>query len=203
MWPSILLNYPDAQLHVCYGWQTFLQIFNGNPERMAWKKSMDAMLGQPGITHHGRVGKEELKKIREQCGIWAYPTDFEEINCITALDAQADGLVPVTMTLAALNETVGSGVKLEGDIKDGKVQKEYLEKLLDMMGDTEKWEKESKKAKKFTKKYYWANIATEWTKVLDAPVSTPKVTVITPTIREGWWRIMSENLFTQTYKNFE
>jgi glycosyltransferase involved in cell wall biosynthesis len=27
--------------------------------------------------------------------------------------------------------------------------------------------------------------------------------VITPTIREGWWRIMSENLANQTYKNIE
>jgi glycosyltransferase involved in cell wall biosynthesis len=31
----------------------------------------------------------------------------------------------------------------------------------------------------------------------------PPVSICTPTIREGWWRIMAENLAGQTYKNIE
>ena len=123
MWPDIKKTFPDAELHVCYGWNTFLQMASGNPERMEWMRSMVALLQQPGITEQGRVGKEELAKIRKDCGIWSYPTDFQEINCITALDTQSDGLVPVTMSLAALQETVGSGIRVDGDIKEEKIQK--------------------------------------------------------------------------------
>src|SRR3990167_6176349 len=203
MWPDIKQAFPDAELHVAYGWDTFIQLSRGNPERMEWMRSVEALLKQPGITHYGRIGKKELAKVRQSCGIWAYPTDFKEINCISVLEAQSDGLGPVTISLAALQETVGSGIKVSGDIRDKKIQDAYLTELFLLMGDKERWEKESKKAKKFTNKYYWSTISGEWMKFFDKPISIPKVSVITPTIREGWWRIMAENLAGQTYKNME
>lgn len=88
LWPDIKRKYTDATLHIAYGWDLFMAVAHNNPERMAWKDTMDALMEQEGIVHHGRVGKEELKSIRDMCGIWAYPTTFTEINCITALEAQ-------------------------------------------------------------------------------------------------------------------
>jgi glycosyltransferase involved in cell wall biosynthesis len=170
---------------------------------MSWMRSVETLLKQPGITHYGRVGKEKLKELRKQCGIIAYPTHFQEINCISMLESQGDGLVPVTMSLAALQETVGTGIKVDGDIRDEKVQKIYLKELLSMMGDYDRWVNESKKAVKFAKGYDWNTISDKWISIFNKPVSTPLVTVITPTIREGFWRIMSENLANQTYKNIE
>ena len=203
MWPEIRASFPDTELHVCYGWDTFLQLCGNNPERVEWYKSICTLLKQPGIVDHGRLGKKELAEVRKSCGIWAYPTDFQEINCITALETQRDGLVPVTTSLAALQETVGSGIKLDGDIKKPEVQKEYLKELLSMMGDEERWQKESVKAQKFAKDYGWENIAKDWNKIFTKPDKTPKVSILTPTIREGWWRIQAENLANQTYKNIE
>jgi glycosyltransferase involved in cell wall biosynthesis len=107
------------------------------------------------------------------------------------------------MSLAALQETVGTGIKVEGDINKPEIQKEYLKQLLSMMGDYEKWSKESKKAEKFVNGYSWDTISDKWLSIFNKPISTPKVSVITPSIREGWWRIMSENLSNQTYKNIE
>ena len=203
MWPDIKQAYPDAELHICYGWDLFLKVASGNPERMKWKVSMDTLIAQPGITHHGRVGKEELARVRKLCGIWAYPTYFKEINCITALDCQSDGVVPVTMALAALEETVGEGILIKGDIKDPKIQGEFLKELLSLMGDKKRWKNLSIKGKKFARNYVWPKIADKWIEYFNEPISTPKVSVITLTIREGWWRIMAENLANQTYKNFE
>jgi len=203
MWPDIKNAYPDAELHVCYGWDTFDALRRTNPERMEWKKSVETLMQQDGIIHHGKVGQDELKKIRNMCGIWAYPTYFAEINCITALEAQRDGLVPVTMDSFALSETVQSGVKIKGDISKLEVQQEYQAALLDMMSDKVKWEKESKKAKKFAKAYYWRDIAKQWTPHFDTPVSEPFVSIITITIREGFWNIMADNIAKQTYKNIE
>lgn len=203
LWPDIKQAYPDAELHITYGWNLFDMVASGNPERMQWKKSMETLMKQEGITHYGRVGKEELAKIRKTCGIWAYPTYFKEICCITALDSQSDGLVPVTMDRGALRETAKEGILIKGDIKDTKIQGEYLQELLRLMGDKERWNKLSLKCKKFTNKYYWSQIADKWITFFEEPITNPKVSVITPTIRVGWWRVMAENLSKQTYKNFE
>lgn len=203
MWPDIKQAYPDAELGIAYGWDLFDKVASGNPERMAWKNSVVQLMKQPGITHYGRLGQEELKKIRREYGIWAYPTYFKEINCITALESQADGLVPVTMDLAALHETAKEGILIKGDIRDVKVQQEYLKALLDLMGDKEKWKKLSNKCRKFTNTYHWETVANKWIEVFREPLDNPKLSVICPTIREGWWNIMFENLSRQTYKNFE
>lgn len=203
MWPEILEKYPDAELHIAYGWDLFDVGYKNNPERMKWKEQVNKLMTQKGIKHYGRVGKEELKKIRSSCGIWAYPTAFEEINCITALEAQNDGLVPVTMALAALNETVGSGIKVEGDISKFEVQEKFLKKLLYVMSNNESWRFEVKQAQRFAKNYTWENISQDWAKEFETPAKNPRVSVVTVTIREGWWNIMASNLSEQTYKNFE
>jgi len=203
MWPDIKKAYPDAELHICYGWKLFDMLAKTNPERRQWKASVQIMLQHPGVIHHGRLGKEELAKVRKSCGIWSYPSYFTEINCITALDCQRDGVVPVTMALAALPEVVGAGVLVKGDIKDPKVMKTYQKELLDLMGDEKRWKKESIKGQRYSNKFDWATIARGWTTEFDKPISTPKVSVITPTIRTGFFNIMAHNLSIQSYKNFE
>ena len=203
IWPDVLELYPNAQLHVCYGWNLFDIANRNNPERMMWKKQVQELMKQDGIIHHGRVGQDELAKIRNKCGIWAYPTWFPEINCITALECQENGVVPVTIDDFALSETVGSGIKVKGDIKDFKTQEKYSQELLRLMGDKDRWEKEVKKAKEFAKKFTWDKIAKEWIDVFEAPIENPKVTVYTPIFREGGWEMVADSLREQTYENFE
>ena len=161
-WPEIKKEVPDATLDVCYGWDLFDRAFANNPERMAWKDHVNELMEQDGITHHGRVGKKELIRIMKQCGVWAYFTDFDEILAITALPVQALGLVPVVINRAALKETVGSGIRVDGDINDMVTKKEISDKLSQVMTDEKLWEKEHKKAIKFAKDYTWENIAKQW-----------------------------------------
>lgn len=161
-WEKIKEKYPDAELHVFYGWDTFDSAFANNPERQAWKAKMVEALNQPGIIWHGRVGKEALKEWQRNLGIWMYPTNFAEINCITALDTQANGCVPCVVNYAALKETVQSGVKVDGDIADKETQDKYLEELLKLMGDEERWKTEQKKGYDFVKGLSWPEIAKQW-----------------------------------------
>lgn len=203
IWPEITKQYPDAELHCAYGWQTFDALTSGNPERKQWKKIMEMQMNQPGIIHHGRLSKEDLDKLTEECGIWAYPTSFEEINCITALNCQKLGCVPVVTNFAALKETVGSGIKVDVDINTPEGKDKYLEELLKMMGDELRWEDESNKGKEFAKSYNWSKIASKWDQVFKKEDKYPLVSIITPTIRTGWWNIMAENLSKQEYQRFE
>lgn len=211
IWGDIIAKFPDATLNVCYGWDLFDVATANNPERQHWKSIVVELLKQPGVTEHGRIGKEELKKVREQCGVWAYPTYFEEINCITALECQNDGLVPVTTALGALNETARHGILIpleignaKGGINNPTILKEFQKQLLELMGDKERWDQMSYKCQKFARKFDWTRISSDWKPILDAKAEyTTKVTVFTPTIREGWWNLMAKNLSTQSYKIHE
>jgi len=164
MWPKVLEAVPNAELHICYGWDLFDKIFNDNPERKMWKAKINKLMDQKGIVHHGRLGKKELQKVRKECGVWAYPTHFQEINCITALEAQNDGLVPVTMDFAALKETVHGGTKVDGDIYETEIQDEYVKALVAWMTDEKRWEKESQDVKGKVQNYSWDIISDEWLK---------------------------------------
>lgn len=203
MWPTIKARFPDAELWITYGFELFDRFAVNNPERQQWKAQMVKLMNQDGITHFGRVGKTKLKELRKQCGILAYPTYFTEIFMIGAVEAQRDGLVPVTMDFAALSETVQSGFKIKGDINKPEVQKEWLTKLLEVMEDKDLWKKESLKAQKFATKFYWNKIADEWIKEFEVKPREPKVTIYTPTLRNGWWNLMANNIAAQTYKNLE
>ncbi|GIW70212.1 MAG: hypothetical protein KatS3mg101_0959 [Patescibacteria group bacterium] len=87
---------------------------------------METLMQQEGIYHYGRLGKEDLAIVRRSCGILAYSTDFFEINCITALDACNDGLVPVTIDYGALNETAKPGILIKGDIRKEETTKKVF-----------------------------------------------------------------------------
>lgn len=203
MWDDIKKAYPDAELHICYGWDLFDKVAHTNPERMQWKENVEKLMHQEGVFHYGRIGKQLMKELRQQCGIWAYPTYFTEINCITALECQNDGLVPVTMTLAALSETAKEGILIDGSITKLEVKDKFQEELLGLMSDKDRWELLSKKCKKFAKDYDWSRIASKWVKEFNTPVNQPLVSIITPTIRQGFWHLMRHNIDSQTYKNIE
>jgi glycosyltransferase involved in cell wall biosynthesis len=162
MWPEIIKELPGAKLEVCYGWELFLKGYANNPQMMKWKEQMDEMMKQEGITHHGRVSKDKLDEITASCDLWVYPTHFEETNCITALRSQSLGCVPVTMELAALQDTVFSGVKIDGDITDPEVQKLYIKELVSLAKDEKRLKEERVKAIEGAKKYSWVNIVKEW-----------------------------------------
>ncbi len=203
MWPDIKKKFPDATLDIAYGWNTFDALTANNPERTQWKIMMISRMHQDGVTDHGRIGKEKLIELQETCGILAYPSHFFEIFCISAVEAQLHGCVPVTTGIGALSETVEHGVIVEGDIQDSEVKRNYLNALLNLMSDENKRKKLSDKGREWATKFDWTKIAQQWTKEIEKTNQDIKLTVYTPTIRKGFWNIMANNLSKQTYKNFE
>lgn len=61
-----------------------------------------------GVTIYGNVIQAELAKALLSSEILCYPNTFAETSCISIMEAQAAGAIPVTSALAALPETVGS-----------------------------------------------------------------------------------------------
>lgn len=162
MWSDIRKAVPDAELEVFYGWQLFDKFFSGNPSSMAWKARIVEQLGQEGIVKHGRLSQPELEKEMQTCGVWAYPTHFGEINCISAIKAQAYGCEPVVINYAALKETVQFGRKVEGDIYDEETKEEYKKQLIDALKNPMSEAKREEMMKWAKEKYSWSKIASEW-----------------------------------------
>ena len=84
MWADIRKECPMAELHIFYGWNTFDSMNADNQDLMRWKEKLIAKMQQPGVIDHGRVGHKKLLEEYAKSSIWAYPTFFKEINCITA-----------------------------------------------------------------------------------------------------------------------
>lgn len=164
IWPDVKKAVPEAELHIFYGWDLFVRFNQNNPASMAWKARVDELMNQEGVTHHGRVPQKELVPWIEQCGVWAYPTHFYEISCISAMKAQCYGAIPVVINYAALRTTVQHGVKVDGDIYDKDVRDKYKEELIKMLNNPDQ-EKIRKPMMKWAKKEFpWSKVATNWIK---------------------------------------
>lgn len=163
MWPAIRREVPDAELRIFYGWNLFDVAWGDNPERQAWKEKMNKLMEQEGITHLGRISHEAVKKEFEEAGIWAYPTHFGEISCITAMKAQAYGAEPVVINYAALQETVQSGVKVEGDIYDEETQTAFEKVLIATLNMPMADDIREVMMREAQDKFSWKNVARQWT----------------------------------------
>lgn len=145
IWPNVRKAVPDASLDVYYGWGSYDEINKNNPERMSWKEellSTQKALASLGVTNHGKIGHKQIVQEIFSSGVWAYPSPFPEVYCITGVKAQAGGAWPVTSDYAALDETVKYGVKVPmprkqkmggAGIWDEKDLKKYEDKLIDTL----------------------------------------------------------------------
>lgn len=111
LWPAIRKEIPDATLTAAYGWESWLAIQGEDDFYQRMERKFEEMKDQ-GVTVVGRLGHKKLIELMKETQVWAYPTEFPEIHCITALKAQEALCFPVTTNVAALDETVQSGVKI-------------------------------------------------------------------------------------------
>ena len=67
----------------------------------------------PNVTNLGALTKRQLAEVQKLCSLLVYPTEFEEVSCITAMEAMHAGLPLVSSAHAALPETCeGAGAVL-------------------------------------------------------------------------------------------
>ncbi len=175
MWPEIKRAVPEAELRIFYGWDMFDRVYHDNPERQMWKEKINQMMEEDGIVHLGRISHDACVKEHENAGIWAYPTHFGEISCITAMRAQVYGSIPVVVDYAALQETVKWGVKVEGDIYDKETSDRFKEELINLLKSDEAQEIIRVPMMEWAKKEYsWSKVAKQWTDEFRGPVSLEK-----------------------------
>ncbi len=94
----------------------------------------------PGVTHFEPVNQRALAKAMERAMVYAYPTITEETFCISILEAQAAGTIPISSACGAIPERVTPGVDgflVPGDPMDETYQRHFVDKLVRLMGDSD------------------------------------------------------------------
>lgn len=133
IWPKVTEVVHGAELHVYYGWDSFDRASDipGWEHLKQFKAKMERLiLDNKNVVQHGRVSQDRLAKEMQEAKIWLYPTYFPETYCITAVEAQLAGAVPITNRFAGLSETVKSGIRIDGDVHDPEVQATYAQAVI-------------------------------------------------------------------------
>jgi 2-polyprenyl-3-methyl-5-hydroxy-6-metoxy-1,4-benzoquinol methylase/glycosyltransferase involved in cell wall biosynthesis len=78
----------------------------------------------PNVTYINPLTKQELALLQKKCDLLIYPTEFEEVSCITAMEAQCAGLPMLTSDCAALPETCEKSGTVLIPLKDGKADED-------------------------------------------------------------------------------
>lgn len=173
IWPDVLKEVPDAEAHCYYGWGGYDHVNRDNPERMEWKAKLIAeQKTLKNFTDHGKIGHQDIIKEIFSAGVWAYPTAFDEVYCITAIKAQAGGAWPVYSNHAALKNAVKYGDKIEIDSQkvDGHdvgvwteaKLKEFTQKLVYRLKNPATAEERRKMAEWAQTNMSWERTAKEW-----------------------------------------
>ena len=173
MWPAIRKEVPNATLDVYYGWESWLAL-EGEDDFYHRMCELFDELSSHGVSVHGRVSHEELAKAMAEIQVWAYPTEFQEIHCITALKAQEAECYPVYTSVGALNETVKSGTKIRTQriYSDQYKQEQFIAAVVEAL-------KEGKTGKPVPNSD-WSDVAKQWDNVIKEKSNERKSSKKTP-----------------------
>ncbi len=130
---------PRLTLAACYGWDNAEKLNTVKLRRL--RGECDALMAELGFNYLGRLGQRELWKQYLSAGIWCYPTHFTETSCISCMEAQALGAIPLTNPLWALADNVRHGTFIQGDPrKDAFIRARYVGELIDLARSQDKQE---------------------------------------------------------------
>jgi glycosyltransferase involved in cell wall biosynthesis len=128
---------PTASMHVFSAFDVYAGAGKPPQEETKKFKALKAQLASlPGCFVHGNILQSALAKEYLKSSVLLYPNTFAETSCITVMEAQAAGCVPVTTALGALPETVGSsGILIQGNPGNKDYDKQMIESTLRIISD--------------------------------------------------------------------
>ncbi|MGW1892191.1 glycosyltransferase [Streptomyces sp. NPDC002004] len=140
LWPRIRERVPQAHLMVLGGYE----LWGYSPEQagaLTASEVPELAASTDGVTRLGPVPRSRYAQIIRESEVMLYPTAYEEMCCISALECVALGTVPVLSAVAALRERVDHGVTgllVDGDIADPAVEDRFVEETVALLLDEER-----------------------------------------------------------------
>lgn len=104
LFKEIKKQVPKAKMKWAYGWEGFVNTYQNDTKKMQWMEETKKAMKEAGIEDLGRISQEEVGKLYQQASIFAYPTEFAEIDCISMKKAIVAGNAIVATDFGALKE---------------------------------------------------------------------------------------------------
>lgn len=151
-----------------YGWNTFDQFHKQNPEKMKWKWQVIRKMNDVGMESKGRLNHQELAKLMKDTKVWAYPTEFTEIYCITAVKAQEAACTVVATKVGALPEVIQKGwlIDCQDIYTNKKKQSEFIDAVVESIQSNGRSLGFATLNDVNPLDIYWPDVAKKWNKAL-------------------------------------
>ncbi len=167
LWPDIRDMWDDAELYVYYGFDVADKMFGMNHSGYnEFRARIVEKLQQNGVVYVGRTPQNQMPAEFAKAGVWLYPTKFAETYCITALEVQAAGVVPVVSTTGALPERTEAGGIILSDIA---VDTDELI-LAALSRYNEGGEQLRAKLREYALSFTWERVHKQWKALIDKNV---------------------------------
>lgn len=162
---GIMDQLADTEAHL------FVCSYDNRPQHMqayyaqleAWGKALG------NVTFLEPLSKPQLAALQKSCDLLVYPTEFEEVSCISAMEAMHAGLPMLTSTVGSLPETcMDSGtmfIPLKDDRADEDAFAAKIREIMDM--DREKFAVEAVEQLKAAKTRTWAHAVDQLEAVIE------------------------------------
>jgi glycosyltransferase involved in cell wall biosynthesis/2-polyprenyl-3-methyl-5-hydroxy-6-metoxy-1,4-benzoquinol methylase len=156
IWPRIVQNNPDAILNLC-GYTNSLPL--SEDVQVIHNEIKELLKDSKNVKIHGSLNKQNYYELLQTCAYMVYPSDFPEISCINAIEAQYNNCLVITSDEFALSETVKTDTKINQ--KYG--SEEYIEEFLALIDHY----KDDNYITTNVEEYSWENVAKSWNTEID------------------------------------
>lgn len=183
LFPKIRAEVPNAELEIYYGFNTWRSMCEnyGDTKGMDKIRYYEDLLTNKvptGVKFMGRVGQQQLADAYLKAKVMAYPTWFSETSCISAMEAQAAGCVPVTSALAALEETVKHGFLLGGAENTPEYGELFVQTVVKLLKDEELREMYAAAGRSWAMEHLgWDDVVRDWEAMFLSAVAQRKPAV--------------------------
>ena len=163
IWPRIHEQVPHAQLWITggfelYGWdEAACEKHGGGIYRR--------MTDMPNVAYLGPISRSRLQGIQQQAELLLYPSTYDEMCCITALEMAAAGCPIVTTDRAALSERVidgKTGYLVKGTPGTPEYDTEFVEKAVKLLTNPSLSAMMGGEARVIAKPHSYRNLCQQW-----------------------------------------
>lgn len=162
-WRDIVKQVPDAQLVVTGGFE----LYGATP-----RKALDLSEGlygtvsyMPNASYTSVLPRSALIELQQRAAMLIYPSIYDEMCCIVALEMHAAGCAIVTTDRAALSERVRDGVDgylIPGSPGTPAYDEFFVERVVELLNDPDKCCKMGAAGREVVRAYDHTVLAKQW-----------------------------------------